>query len=239
MILNRLKTNKIFFLITTVLITLTLVYFLVIRKSTVEENYGDNFSIIYTGSITESSESIKNQYQVYLKEAAEFWDKMLLEENRIKINVKMFAEKPTEYYTVLAKGSVFSRTKLKEGGYLLINSEAESKNWTDVFKHEIAHIMGIGLNIYWVNAIIGYNLDGVKFPISLQEYKEKYKPRDENTLLIPLSRDRGHFSETIFDKELMTPYSDEPAKQPVTRLTLGALSDLGWNIDLNKAEEIV
>ena len=47
----------------------------------------------------------------------------------------------------------------------------------------------------------------------------------------------GHFKESIFTTELMTPYSNEGQVQPATDLTLSALSSLGWGIDLSKAQE--
>ena len=98
--------------------------------------------------------------------------------------------------------------------------------------------MGIGLAYTWSNAVIGsdgvYYLSSSVFPETYQIYQNDYNGVEYD---IPLGAVSGHFDESIFTTELMTPYSNEGQRQPITNLTLSALSTLGWNIDMTKAEE--
>ena len=230
--------NMIIIGIVLTIVVAVVVYFIVSKndKNTqpIQENLG-NFLVSYSGNSLNSSEEIKNNYHNHVKEATDFWNDMLIENTKIKLTISTFSEQGNDFGIVLAKAGPYSIFDLKGGGNLYINLSAGSRNWTDVIKHEIGHVMGIGLNVYWTSSIINGSLDGRKFPISLQEYKDSYGG-DENTTLIPLSSGRGHFSEEIFDRELMTPYSDAPDPQPVTKLTLGALKSMGWDVDLNKSE---
>jgi hypothetical protein len=46
----------------------------------------------------------------------------------------------------------------------------------------------------------------------------------------------GHWRELVFDTELMTGYIDPP-RPPFSRMSIAALSDLGYTVDLEQAEE--
>ena len=48
----------------------------------------------------------------------------------------------------------------------------------------------------------------------------------------------GHWRELVFDTELMTGYIDVP-RSPLSRMTIAALSDLGYTVDLDQAEDYV
>ncbi len=200
-------------------------------------SYSQNFSVTYQGSSYNTSTSIESTYAQYVADATKFWGDILTEDTEIDITVTTFSEAPTSSGTVLARAGPYSSTNLKGGGFLEINVMASANNWTDVMKHEIGHIMGIGTNIKWNNAVSpgDHMLNGSVFSTSLGEYKESYGGAVDATT-IPLGDNDGHFSEEIFDRELMTPYSDAPQPQPATKLTLGALQDLGWSLDIEKAE---
>ena len=199
-------------------------------------SYSQNFSVTYQGSSYNTSASIESTYAQYVADATKFWGDILTEDTEIDITVTTFSEAPTSSGTVLARAGPRYSTNLKGGGFLEINVRASANNWTDVMKHEIGHIMGIGTNIKWKNAVSsGHNLSGSVFSTSLEEYKKSYGG-DPDATTIPLGVSDGHFSEEVFDRELMTPYSDAPLPQPATKLTLGALQDLGWSLDIEKAE---
>jgi hypothetical protein len=224
--------------ILTIALIAILIYFLTASggSDTTIANYGANFTVTYEGNSLNSSQDIKNNYQTYISQATQFWNDILTEDTVIDIKVTTFSEASTSSGIVLAKAGPYSENNLKGGGNLYINIQANANSWVDVMKHEIGHIMGIGLNSYWNNSVLSGNLlDGSKFPISLQEYKYSYNG-DPAATNIPLGPGDGHFSEDIFDRELMTPYSNAPYDQPATRLTLGALSDMGWSIDMTKSE---
>ncbi|HRN54604.1 MAG TPA: leishmanolysin-related zinc metalloendopeptidase, partial [Gemmatimonadaceae bacterium] len=46
----------------------------------------------------------------------------------------------------------------------------------------------------------------------------------------------GHWRELVFDHELMTGYIDVP-RSPLSRMTIAALADLGYSVDLDQAED--
>lgn len=46
----------------------------------------------------------------------------------------------------------------------------------------------------------------------------------------------GHWRELVFDHELMTGYIDVP-RSPLSRMTIAALGDLGYSVDLDQAED--
>ncbi len=50
------------------------------------------------------------------------------------------------------------------------------------------------------------------------------------------SRD-AHWRESVFDHELMTPYFDRGRVNPLSRVTVGQLADLGYEVDLDAADE--
>ena len=79
-------------------------------------------------------------------------------------------------------------------------------------------------------------LRSTSFPETYQIYADEYGGSNPSNH-IPLGDSGGHFQESIFTTELMTPYSNEGQDQPATDLTLSALATLGWDIDLSKAEE--
>ena len=72
------------------------------------------------------------------------------------------------------------------------------------------------------------------FPETYRIYQEDYGGTESD---IPLGDVSGHFDEAVFTTELMTPFSNEGQRQPITDLTMSALATLGWNIDMSKAEE--
>ena len=115
-----------------------------------------------------------------------------------------------------------------------------------IMVHEFAHALGFGTlwvpidvpslgkigqawidittGTYRANSYVGYaygNLIGV-----------------EGAVAVPLDRsDDSHWDETRFDAELMTPYAEGSGlAMPASALTLSALRDLGWRINLAAAE---
>ena len=60
----------------------------------------------------------------------------------------------------------------------------------------------------------------------------------EGAVAVPLDRsDLSHWDETRFDAEFMTPYAEGSAvAMPVSALTLSAMRDLGWRVNLAVAE---
>ena len=202
------------------------------KGETNTQNFRQNFEVTYYN--TEGT-NIQDGFSRYLEEAMTFWGDKLLEDTKIKLDVRAT---PLNNRTTLAYGSMNDRNDIRAGGDITINLNANAMSWTDVLKHEIGHVMGIGLAYTWSNAVIGtdgvYYLSSSVFPETYQIYQNDYNGVEYD---IPLGDVSGHFDESIFTTELMTPYSNEGQRQPITDLTLSALSTLGWNIDMTKAEE--
>ncbi len=124
---------------------------------------------------------------------------------------------------------------------------------TSTILHEMGHILGIGTN--WAklpNVAIGLSSDPNKCGITpqfvgvnaLREYHDLGGVGNiaiENTG--GLGTCDGHWKESVFNSELMTGIINNPNPQnptaisnPLSRITLGSMQDLGYNIDLSKAD---
>lgn len=132
-------------------------------------------------------------------------------------------------------------------------------------RHEICHILGISSTFFLdlVGSPIGqYTEDGqVKYYFHGENATKQYKSYIEDDQLrsgivgIPLedsggsSTAGGHWEEgdneryingnlhPALDTEMMTGYAEsDTAYSPVSRMTLGALHDIGWVVDYTKAE---
>ena len=195
------------------------------------QDMGSNFRITFWNT---NGTNVQDSFSSYIREAVNFWEERLVETDRINIDVKSVNLNTT---TTLAYASMRDSSNIKSGGELTINLNASAQNWIDVVKHEIGHILGIGAANVWRNAVIGsggvYHLDKNLFPETYQIYQDNYDNPEDN---IPLGDVTHHFDEAVFGTELMTPFSNEGQRQPITDLTLTALATIGWNIDLTKGE---
>jgi len=196
------------------------------------QDMGPNFRITFWNT---AESNVENSFSEHVRNAVSFWQERLVEEERIKIDVKSTR---LNTRTTLAYAMMNDASNIRSGGELTINLNASAYSWTDVIKHEIGHILGIGVADNWRNAVIGsnrvYYLDRNLFPETYRIYQEDYNGQEDH---IPLGDSSHHFDEAVFDTELMTPYSDEGLRQPITDLTMTALQVIGWNVDMSKAEE--
>lgn len=191
-----------------------------------------NFKVTYYN--TEGT-NIHDNFGNNVISATKFWEDKLIEETVLDLNIRAVK---LDSYTTLAYGSMNNSGNIRAGGNIVINLNARAANWTDVLKHEIGHVMGIGIADKWRSSTISSNgeyfLSSSVFPETYQIYQNDYEGTEDN---IPLGSVAGHFDESIFTTELMTPFSNEGSRQPITDLTLSAMKTLGWNIDMSKAEE--
>lgn len=107
----------------------------------------------------------------------------------------------------------------------------------DVILHEMGHVLGLGTN--WV--LTGFVADLLTDPAytgrtGVAAYQEMGGAR-----YVPLENDGGlgtvvgHWRESTFGDELMTGYlGSRPAR--MSRLTIAALADLGYGVDLGQAD---
>ena len=198
---------------------------------TTTQNIGQNFRVTYHNT---NGTNIQDNYSRHLEEAAASWEDKLNEDVRLELDVK---GSYLEDRLILAYASMNDGGDIRAGGDITINLNANAASWTDVLKHEIGHVMGIGIAYKWRNArITNQNenfLSSVDFPETYQIYVDEYGGTEDHT---PLGDVSGHFDEDIFTTELMTPFSNEGRRQPITLLTLTAMKELGWDVDLSAAE---
>ena len=110
-----------------------------------------------------------------------------------------------------------------------------------VITHEMGHVIGIGT--LWTRFILNAGTDTVNYvgPNALREYRSLRN--DQTVTSIPVENTGGagtaggHWRETVFGNELMTGFAERPGVQmPISRMTVGALQDIGYTVNYAKAE---
>jgi hypothetical protein len=110
----------------------------------------------------------------------------------------------------------------------------------DVITHEMGHVLGIGT--IWTNKGV-LNGAGGNNPTFTGTYAKKEYGTLKGTGPTPVPvENRGgpgtansHWRDTVFRNELMTGFVAGPPN-PLSRLTVASLQDLGYKVDLKKAE---
>ncbi|MFN8053523.1 MAG: leishmanolysin-related zinc metalloendopeptidase [Acidimicrobiales bacterium] len=108
----------------------------------------------------------------------------------------------------------------------------------DVVLHEMAHALGFG-DVFWQRPVasprlIGRNTSDPQFvaPTARAEWQ-----RLGGTGNVPAAPTIGnHWRESVFGAELMTPNYNAGVPNPLSRVTLAALRDVGYTIDLDQAD---
>lgn len=112
-----------------------------------------------------------------------------------------------------------------------------------VIKHEIGHVLGIGT--LWTNGTT-FDENTIQTPSGGYPYLLPFA-NEEDTLLGRIGgasvedtggsgTAKGHWKELVYDHELMTGYVESSGSMPLSRLTIGALRDLGYNVTFETAE---
>jgi hypothetical protein len=110
---------------------------------------------------------------------------------------------------------------------------------TAVIMHEMGHVLGLGT--LWDTSyfdFVNYKRGGYTGENALQEYRRL--SGDSSATYVPLETGGGrgtayyHWSEDVFDDELMTGYVN--GDMPISRVTIGALEDLGYTVSYAQAE---
>ena len=106
--------------------------------------------------------------------------------------------------------------------------------------HEMGHVLGIG-TLWNLFNLIDPNTHKYFGSQALSEYRILIG--DGSATFIPLEDGggpgtaNGHWDEEIFDKEIMTGYVESPGTpMPLSRMTIAALADLGYSVNLTAAE---
>lgn len=107
-----------------------------------------------------------------------------------------------------------------------------------VIAHEMGHVLGFGTlwDLLKLNPVFGQYIGAN----ALAEYRTL--SGNINAAYVPLETNGGqgtansHWSEKEFDRELMTGYSESSMPMPLSRLTIAAMKDLGYQVNFGAAE---
>ena len=134
--------------------------------------------------------------------------------------------------SIIAAAAMSDSSKIHGGGIILIYTDylgTPSSGYKEVLVHELLHVMGIGSHNIWSGAVLAGNLlDGSDFPNALEEYQDLGGVGTD----IPLGTKNGHWRESTFGDEIMTPYVNSAIDLKLSKLTGAALKDMGWDIIL-------
>jgi hypothetical protein len=116
-------------------------------------------------------------------------------------------------------------------------------NLDDLIFHEMGHVLGFGTLWQQKGLLQGAGTNNPRFTgeSATAEYNKLF---GQNGSSVPLentgnegTRD-GHWQESLFDRELMTGTFDLGSNTPLSRVTIGSLADLGYEVNFNTAESV-
>jgi len=111
----------------------------------------------------------------------------------------------------------------------------------DVITHEMGHVLGIGTMWSFKELVEGLDTDNPRFIGQLATTEYSALRGSEQTDGVPVENTGGpgtrggHWRETVFRNELMSGFIAEPGN-PLSRVTAGSLADMGYQVDLEKAD---
>ena len=113
----------------------------------------------------------------------------------------------------------------------------------EIITHEMAHALGFGTLWEDGNLLKNGGSDDPRFtgPVAVAQYNLLFGTSATSVPVegdgAPGTRD-SHWRERTFGRELMTGYVDPP-KNPISRVTVGSMADLGYVVDLSASDDYV
>ncbi|WP_017325755.1 Ig-like domain-containing protein [Synechococcus sp. PCC 7336] len=111
----------------------------------------------------------------------------------------------------------------------------------EVVLHEIGHVLGIGTIWEFTGLLVGGGSADPRF-VGQQATAEYNSIFGLNESSVPVENTGGpgtrdsHWRESIFDNELLTGFLDSGRPNPLSRITVGSLADLGYSVNLAAAD---
>jgi len=125
-----------------------------------------------------------------------------------------------------------------------VGSMVSNGSFTDVILHEMGHVLGFGTlwNYGSRNLVQGVGTSNPVF-VGANAVREYQTMTGTLAASIPIENTGGegtaggHWRESVFSTELMTGYAEAPGvPMPISRMTVGALQDLGYTVDYAAAD---
>jgi hypothetical protein len=116
----------------------------------------------------------------------------------------------------------------------------QSGQLTSVILHEMLHVIGVGTIWNLTGNLTGAGTQDPQFTgnSATAEYNTIF---GINATSVPVENTGGpgtadgHFRESVFGNELMTGFLN-PGTNPLSRITVGSLGDIGYTVNLNAAD---
>ena len=111
----------------------------------------------------------------------------------------------------------------------------------DVITHEMGHVLGIGTVWRQKDLITGSGSNDPRFTGrgATTEYNRIFG-RNESSVPIANTGGQGtreaHWRESIFGNELMSGFLNSGVENPLSRITVASLGDIGYQVDLSAAD---
>lgn len=211
-----------------------------------------NIEILFLSEVTDSQRRA-------FEDAANFWEEAIIGDlpndfssnlNREVDDLLITAEimaidgpgmtlgqaRPTEF----RQDSSLPYTGLMEFDIDDVSSLEADEQFEDVIVHEMGHVIGIGT--IWDPLLEGNNTQDPKFlgNEATNAYNEIFLDNESG---VPVEADYGpgtaygHWDEELFGNELMSGLLNPGIKNPISRITIGALNDMGYEVDFAAEED--
>jgi hypothetical protein len=219
-----------------VIIATAIILALTLPRSGNNDNKSNSQDTIAPGLVGkflyESGEGVTTEYKNDIIEALKTWDNIIKDDHEISVSFYSYSSNDS----TLAFAFMNDEDDIYSGGVVYINTFNRAQtSMKNIIEHEIGHVLGIGTSRKWDTANNSDILDKKLFPEAYKFYDSLSESPNKNG--IPLGSNGYHWSEKIFDIEMMTPYSEKKGVElPISGLTLNALKDIGWNVDMEKAD---
>lgn len=128
-----------------------------------------------------------------------------------------------------------------DGADIPLGDASRDRLFGETLVHELGHALGFGGSKRFKNLTNGAG--GFVGPDAVAEYRSVFRT---NATAVPLENTGGggsaggHWRETVFGNELMSTESPpNPAPEPLSRITIAALQDIGYRVSFGGAERYV
>ena len=160
-------------------------------------------------------------------------------------DVRIYLGKQDRNLSSHASGGTFWNRKPADGdlpvlGVITFSAAALSRSYDSQFEgtmlHEIGHVLGIGTLWYYLDFLGDPEGDPhFKGMMAIDAFNRAggWNYRDNK---VPVQMSGGHWRGSVFGDELMTGARAWPDRRPLSEITLQALADMGYRVDITRAD---